>query len=540
MNKILKWTLRLSGILLLLVLILGIAIYTQLPKQIGTPPKLQTGLFEKPKTSYPMEGRFIYRSASELAKMIKSGEATSVEIVREYINNIKNNNWKYNAIVWLREEEALLEAKLADEKVSLGDTTQPLLGVPVTIKEQFGLKGFPCTLNAKRLGIIAREDAEVVKQIKNAGAIIIGSTNLSLMVSYNETFGEIYPTGNNPFDTTRTPGGSTGGGAAALAAGFTALSLGADAGGSIRIPAAFCGVYGFKPSFGAINITKGVMPFELMKGSKFGIASAGPLARTAEDLEMYWQILMKTPIDNRFQEKINWQASSEQTLEQYNVAWMDEWQHGDDVVRIGSDVKSKLNSLIESLKKQGVFVTKDAPDTYDEMYRIWGGMLFQVTTQDENWLVRKVIKMSMSKMDNGDEFFDEIGTSLDDNSTEYWNKLLTDQKLLIEKIESFFKNYNFLVLPLTYGPAFTKCNACAFLPDENGEPMHYIDYFPYAAIFNASGHPAVVVPMGLNADGLPIGIQIVGPMFSDPKLLHFIKLLKPLIPGFAAPTNSEF
>ena len=342
MKKVLKWIAIVLGVFLAIVLILGIFVYSQLPKPIGTVPELQTWLFEKPVKILPVEGKYIYRPASELAAMIRWGEASSVEVVKEHLAHIRNNNWRYNALVWLREEEALQEAKLADEAVARGDTLQPLLGVPVTVKEQFWVKGSPATLNAKRFGLVAQEDAEVVKQVKQSGAIILGTTNLSFMVAYNETFGEVYPTASNPYDTSRTPGGSTGGGAAALAAGFTALSLGGDAGGSIRIPAAFCGLYGFKPSFGAINVTRGVMPFEVMKGKNFGLACAGPLARTAGDLELYWQVLHKTPIDDRYQEKIEWAKPSERTLEQYTVAWIDEWNRGEEEVRVCKGVKEKL------------------------------------------------------------------------------------------------------------------------------------------------------------------------------------------------------
>lgn len=526
-------------VVIIIFIILLMGLFSQLPKKIGEPPKLQSFLFQKPNKIIPVEGKYIFKSATELASLIKGGEATSVDIVREYIAYIKNNNWKYNAIVWLREQEALKEAAFADEFVASGDTSKLLLGVPVTVKEQFMVRGLPSTLNAKRFGIIAGKDAAVVKQIKDEGAIILGTTNLSLMVSFNETFGEIYPTGNNPYDTSLTPGGSTGGGAAALAAGFTSLSLGGDAGGSVRIPAAFCGVYGMKPSFGLINVTEGVMPFEIMRGKKFGLACTGPIARNVEDLKLYWKVLVKTPIDKKYQKKIEVEKTSDKNLNQYKIAWIDEWKCNKGTMKVGNDIKEKLSYLIKTLKEKNVSVQKSAPDIYDDMVKLWGGILFQITTQDESWLVRKIIKFGVSKQDNGSGNFESIYGSLDDNSDERWKKLTTDQKYLSDKMEDFFKDYDFLILPITYGPAFIKTKNATELSDEDGKMMPYIDYFPYTAIFNATGNPAVVIPMGLNSNGLPVSLQVVGPLYSDEKLLCFLKEIEPLIQGFVKPYRIE-
>lgn len=535
MGNIKKRISSIFGLVLAISLFFRIIIYLQFPKPIGKPLQLQNWLFEKPEMFIPIEGKYIYKSASELAAMIKKGDASSVDIIKEHIAHIKNHNWRYNAIVWLREEDALKEAAIADMAVTRGDTSLPLLGVPVTVKEQFWVKGSPATLNAKRYGLVAPEDAAIVKQIKNAGAIILGTTNLSFMVAYNETFGEIYPTANNPYDINLTPGGSTGGEAAALAAGFTPLSLGADAGGSIRIPAAFCGVFGFKPSFGSTNVTQGVMPFEVMNIKKFGLAVAGPLARTPEDLELLWQVIIKTHVDKRFQKKITFKDSEEKQINQYTIAWIDEWDRGKSQVRIGKDVKEKLYVLLDSLKKNGASLKKDAPQIFNEMLEVWGGSLIQITTQNESWLIRKLMKYNFSKWDNGDIVYDAIYASLDDNSDKRWYELQKKQHAITDEVDRFFDGYDFFILPITYGPAFTKCGGCKELPDLEGGKINYNEYFSYTGIFNASGNPATVVPMGLNAQGLPIGIQIVAPLNSDANLLYFVGLISSLIPGFQKP-----
>ena len=217
-KKVLKWTGIILGSILLLAIILGIYIYTIIPKPIGAPVKLQEALFARPAQAFPMEGKYIYKSATELAAMIRHREATAVEVVTEFLNNIRNNNYKYNALIWIRAEEALQDAQRADQMVADGDTmNHPLLGVPVTIKEMYWVKGSPSTLNAKMYGFTAPDDATVVKQLKSAGAVVLGTTNVPFMLMDYQTQGEVYPTASNPYDTSRTPGGSTGGGAAAKA-----------------------------------------------------------------------------------------------------------------------------------------------------------------------------------------------------------------------------------------------------------------------------------------------------------------------------------
>ncbi len=277
------------------------------------------------------------------------------------------------------------------------------------------------------------------------------------------------------------------------------------------------------------------MPFDIMRGRRFGLVHAGMMARTVQDLQLFWNILKNTPIDGRFQKKISWPEPKAKVIHELRVAWIDEMPCGLDTLRVGRDVKSKLRSLTAVLDQQGVHLTKDSPQTCEEMLNVWGGMLFQITTQDESWLTRKLMGLLLKKMDNGSSFFNEIFASLSDTSLDRWQQLLRRQTKITTSVESFFNVYDILILPITYGPAFKKCDACPRLSDEDGESMHYIDYFPYTGMFNATGHPAVVVPMGLNHAGLPIGIQLVSGLYTDSELLQFIRMLEPFIAGFIRP-----
>ncbi|MFN8278841.1 MAG: amidase family protein [Saprospiraceae bacterium] len=539
-KKVLKWAGIILGSILLLAIALGIYVYTIIPKPIGSPVKLQEALFVKPAQAFPMDGKYIYKSATELAAMIRHREATSVEVVTEFLNNIRNNNYQYNALIWIRAEEALQDAQRADQMVAQGDTTNHLLlGVPVTIKEMYWVKGSPSTLNAKMYGFTAPDDATVVKQLKSAGAIILGTTNVPFMLMDYQTQGEVYPTASNPYDTSRTPGGSTGGGAAALAAGMTALELGSDMGGSIRIPSAFCGLYGLKTTLGAINMTEGTSPDTTFKYSRFACASAGPMARTAADLQLMWQVLKNTPLDKKFQQPIQWLPASQKNLGDYKIAWMDDWKHGAKTAEASADVKKALTQWTDSLRAHGVHVEKTAPDLYDEMEKCFFGSFASMMAENQPWLIRKFIAMDLSKWnaDGKNENFQSAMDALNDATDAEWKKSVAQRNSLVAKWDAFFKQFDFFVCPVAYGEAIKKCPSFSTLQLPGGKSMSYASYFPFTTIFNATGHPCVTIPLGLNGEGLPIGVQIVGPYYSEDEMLHFAQLITPLIAGFVQPSK---
>lgn len=537
-RKVLKWIGIVAGALVIIAVALGIWVSSVIPPAQGTPITLNAELFKAPAAPLPLDDRILYKSASEIAGMIRNKEAKSEEVVRALIDRIKNENHNYNALIWLREEEAIADAKRCDERIAAGDSLlPPLFGVPITIKEHYWVKGSPSTMNAKMFGFIAPEDGPAVKALKDAGAIILGTTNVPFMLSDYQTQGEVYPTASNPYDTTRTPGGSTGGGAAALAAGFTCAELGSDLGGSIRVPSAFCGLWGLKSTCGAINMTQGASPDTVTKFTRFALASSGPLARVPEDLALMWHALRNTPLDPKFQKPIDRPAATTRTIDQYRFAWMDEWPHGSEHVAVSVDVKKKLALLVDSLQKRGVQVTKDAPDIYEDLQRMFltsfGGMM----GEGQPWLLRKLMLMQMGGMAPTEELRGTFAEVLDDPSDVRWAETEKERAELQGEWDSFFKKHDFIILPLSYGAAFKKCPQGSDLAGDNGAVVHYMDYVPYAYVINATGNPTLSVPMGLNDEGLPIGLQIVGPQNSEEELLHLAMLLKPLVPGFVRPKS---
>lgn len=535
-QKILKWTGIIFGSLVLIAVAFGLYINSIIPKFDSVPVVLQMQLFEKPVQDFPMEGKYIYKSASELATMIRKREATSLEIVTEHFNHIKNNNYKYNALIFLREQEALKEARLADEAVAKGDTAnKPLLGVPVTIKEMFWVKGSPSTLNAKMYGFIAPRNAEVVRTLKNAGAVVLGTTNAPYMLSDYQTKGEVYPVANNPYDTARTPGGSTGGGAAALAAGFSALELGSDFGGSIRVPAVFCGLWSLKPSFGTVNLTNGGSPDTTTVHTRFAMASAGPLARTPGDLKLIWEVIRHTKPDTRFQKPIEWQTPSLKPLSQYKFAWMDEWKVKNGIIKVSEDTKQKLFTLIDSLKSHQAPVEKAAPDLYEDLQKMFLATYGLMIGENQPWLLRKFIDLDFQKTSGGVGNVESFSDAIMNESDQSWAQIQADRQALIAQWEDFFTKYDFFICPVTYDAAFKKCESWKPIKADDGTTVEYMQYVPYSYIINATGHPAITVPLGLNKQGLPIGIQIVGRYYSESELLHLAQLLESMTPKFQKP-----
>ena len=528
-KKILKSVGAAVGVLIFIGICLGIYVYTLIPKPIGEKPVLQAELFNKPTNEFPVAGKYIDKSATELASMIKNKQATSLEIVQEHIKYIKNNNYKTNAFVWLFEQEALDAAKKADEKVAKGEPLGLLHGVPVSMKEEFAVKGKPFTWNAEMFqGVVAQKSAGVVDAMTNEGAIVLGTTNVPKMLFDVQTLGEIYPTANNPYDLTRTPGGSTGGGAAATASGFAPIALGGDFGGSIRIPAALCGLYGLKTTDGSMTDFGG-SPGEPGDPKYRRMMVAGPIARTVDDIDLAWNAIM-----NKWPEQKAKMLEPKADLKDYRIAYFDEWKFGNDKVLVSKDIKDKLKNLTDVLSSKNVSVTNDQPGEYEKMVAMHRMLAIYAAFEKVPWIFRQFVIREFKSVDNHRIDMTEVYERMSDVDPAKYDDILKRRDILRDQMESFFTKYDLLIMPVTTVPAF-KHN-----PEHNpisvdGTNVDYWDNFLYPAVFNATGHPALTVPLGLNAEGLPIAVQVVGPMNSEKRLIKFAKLIEPLHDGFVKP-----
>jgi amidase len=471
--------------------------------------------------------------------MIREGNATSTEIVKDHIERIKLFNGNLNALVSLFEEEALEVARLCDHEAAGGAFRGPLHGVPVTIKEQFWIRGKKSNMNFKMLkDFVAPADAVIVERIRNSGAVILGQTNVPKNLIDYQVNGDIYPEGKNPFDTSCTPGGSTGGGAAALAAGFTSLELGADFAGSVRVPAAYCGLFALKPTENTVPL-HGNIP--LPKNSKtflMHMNQAGPLARSLDDVELLWNIIKGPHESDRNIPDINWAKPTSRNLADYKIAWTDGWPG----FGVSNTVSNAISDLIEKIKSTGCKAENQIPgnNLHFESLKVYGGLFPYIVSQGTPSFIRTLIKWQLNRgLLNGmpaemDEIKKEMSRAFKFRANHYAEVLLK-RSIVTMHWENFFNDYEFLICPISYGPAHKLCKTGGKISYGNKEIV-YINYaWPYSACFNASGHPSVAIPLGLSREGLPLGIQIVGKYWSEPELLSFAKKITALTPGFVKP-----
>jgi amidase len=480
---------------------------------------------------------FIYQSAATLARLIREGKASSTEIVTQHLARIKEHNDKLNALISIFEKEALATAAQCDQEAAAGNFRGPLHGVPITIKECFWIKGEKSNTNFKMLrDFVAPEDAVIVDRILKSGAIILGQTNVPKNLLDYQVAGDLYPEGKNPFNTEYTPGGSTGGGAAALAAGFSPLELGSDFGGSIRVPANFCGLYGLKPTENTVP-HHGNMP--LHKGAKTFIihmAQAGPLARNPEDLELLWNIIVGPHESDRNIPRIDWKPAAKTAMSEYKIAWTDGWPG----YETSSQTAETVSKLIQQLQAKGCSAEKRIPDEslHRDSLKLYVSLFPYVIAQGTPWFIRKLIiiqlRNSLLKGMKDRELQKGMLKAFRMNANHYAEAML-QKSLITRRWENFFRDYDFLICPVAFGPAYKRCKIGSTLHYEGKEIIYNNYVWPYTACFNASGNPSVAIPLGIGKEGIPLGIQIVGPYWSEPELLSFAKLMAGEMSGFIKP-----
>jgi amidase len=436
-----------------------------------------------------------------------------------------------HAIVILWEKEALQEVAACDTEFKQGRLRGPLHGIPMTIKEQFWLKNTPSTLNNQRLkDWVAPEDAVVVARLKKAGAIILGKSNLSKDLLDYQIDGDIYPTCVNPYNQAYSPGGSSGGAAVALATGMVPIELGGDLGGSLRIPPNFCGVYGLKTTEKTIP-SHGLTPKpKEARGHLHDLAVPGPMARTVEDLELVWNIIKGPDKKERTVPPIEWEKPLHKNLEDYTIAWVNGWPG----YETSPSTQRLIKEFMQLIQEKGAKVIQFNPPTdlhqktIDLHKRISLMMIMQDIPRWVKPLMMRGLKQGFLKgMEN-------IVWKFRDTFLGY-SEIMGQRAEIVETWESHFENFDLLICPAGFGPSFPRCKIGSPITYE-GKTIKYIDYvYPYHACFNASGHPAMCIPLGLGKEELPVGVQVVGPYWSEPDIIHFAKLIAKDTKGFVPP-----
>lgn len=450
-----------------------------------------------------------FKSATELTGLIRRGEITSVELLNLHINRIKRYNDDINAVVALDVQAARARAAEADKALAQGQDWGPLHGLPMTVKDVFEVIGMPATSGDPMLrGYIPERNAIAVQRLIGAGAIIFGKTNVPYHARDFQSFNKVYGTTNNPWDLSRTPGGSSGGSAAALAAGFTPLELGSDLGGSVRFPAHYTGVFGHKPTFGIVpryghippmpdRVPQHVMPM-------IPLFVVGPLARSADDLELSLEVLTTPVRADESSKESELLPQRRQRFKDYRVAvWFTD---SSPAAEIDAEVLKTLHKTIEKLRGAGLEIDEEVhPDIHLwETMQLWG----------------------------------EICDRMRAGRLPLFEELAERQKKQQAKWAEFFERYDVLLAPVSLTVAFPHDHKAPLINRRlvvNGKKRSYTHNITWTTMAIVSGLPATVAPVGLSESGLPVGIQIIGARLEDRTTISFARGLSDLIGGFVAP-----
>jgi amidase len=475
-----------------------------------------------------------FSSAYELIAALKSKQISSLELTDLYINRIEKFDGDINAVVVRDFEKARDAAKVADEATANNSDLGPLHGLPMTIKEAYDIEGLPTTWGIAELrNNIAQSDAATVQHLKKAGAHFMGKTNVPLNLADFQSFNDIYGTTNNPWDLTRTPGGSSGGSSAALAGGLTALEAGSDIGGSIRNPAHFCGVYGHKPTWGVVSDTGHAPPGQIAPAD---IAVVGPLARSAEDLALSMDVIAGANILDLPGWQLNLPRPKKTKLSEFRIAI---WP-SDERATVSREIADRVQSIGDLLAKLGAKVSDTArPDidmdssfeTYNSL--LWGVMAAGMSEEEkaENRLQKA------RSAGTGDTSIEAQMTNFSVQEHGEWAFHNNQRHQLRRAWAQFYSEWDILLCPQVATTAFPHDHSGyteRALTVDNEEQDYFQQLF-WAGTVTVAHLPSTVFPTGLSQDGLPIGLQAVGAEYQDYLTIEFSRLMAQEIGGFIPP-----
>lgn len=451
-----------------------------------------------------------YTTATEQLAALKAGQTSSLELVKTTLERIEQLNPSINAVVVKDSEKAEAAAVAADKARQAGDD-RPLLGLPLTVKEAFDVEGLCTSWGLPGQHKPAQDDAVVVKRLKSAGAIILGKTNVATMLSDWQTANPVYGVTNNPWDLERTPGGSSGGGCAAVASGMSPLDFGSDLAGSLRIPAAFCGVYAHRPSHGIVPM-RGFAPPMVPRGriaQQIDQSTVGPIARSAADLKLALDVVAGADQPNSSAWKLRLPASRQERLKDFRVLVLD--QHP--LVQTAECIQERIADLAAHLDRIGSAVGRDrkaAPDL-KKLHQAFSDLLMSLMGAD------------MPKKDylEAAERAKEDKSSSEDQSLVMshrdWINVDRLRLTLAEEWMATFSDWDVVVCPVAPCTAF-RHDSRPFEERKLKVDSTTVEYnmLPsWTTIPTPVGLPATAVPIGLDETNLPIGIQIIGPQFED-------------------------
>jgi amidase len=433
-------------------------------------------------------------SAGTLAGAIAERRISAAEACEAAIGRIERLDGPINAVVVRDFDRARATAAKADEALARGES-RPLLGVPMTVKEAHNVAGLPTTWGIKEAAnFVPAQDSVGVARLKAAGAVILGKTNVPPHLGDWQSVNPIYGRTSHPFDPARTPGGSSGGSAAALAAGMVPLEFGSDIGGSIRVPSAFCGVFGHKPTWGVIPGRGHVPPG--LDGAEVPLGVIGPMARTASDLELAMGVLAGPDADDAVGYSLALPAPRRERLADYRVLIIDEHP----IAKVQGEIAAAVEDLAAGLGKAGVGVARQSNLTPDlaAAHQVYMTILGAIMSRGSPGMAEPI-------------------------SAHAWMEALDAQIAIRRRWAALFEDYDVVLAPAFGVVAFPHDDAP--FPERkhviDGEETPYLNQVAWPGMATLANLPATAAPIGKTRGGLPIGVQIIGAHLADLTTIAF-------------------
>jgi amidase len=464
-------------------------------------------------------------SLTEMAESIVAKKISPVQLVDAHVSRIEELNPKLNAFVTVDAERARADAKSAE--AALGSASKssaigPLHGVPISIKSSIDVAGLPCECGSLlRKGYVPSEDGRLVSRLRAAGAVILGNTNVPEFLMAYETDNLVYGRTNNPWNLSRTPGGSSGGEAAAIAAGCSAGGVGSDGGGSIRIPAHYSGICGLKPTPGRIPST-GHYPASAGPFAQLGVV--GPMARRIGDVQKLFEVIAGPDPGDPASAPVPVRRWGDREMRALHVAYFVD----DEVTPVTPETAAAVHIAVDALRAHGLKVTEWRPQNLDRVWQLWwnlfgraGQMSFSPVISDREAELSPIFRAFRAMVAEAPPL----------TAQELLNTLLARDVLrgkLLEKMEEF----PILLCPVCAIPAFHHGEREWMV---QGRKVEYLKAMSYSQWFNLLGNPAAVVPVAQSPEGLPIGVQIVGRPWEDEAVLGVAAIIENACGKFRRP-----
>ncbi|WP_374574949.1 amidase family protein [Phenylobacterium sp.] len=477
-----------------------------------------------------MTAALLELDATAQLSALASKRVSAMDLLKAALARHEATHAKINAVVAADLERALERAAAIDDLRARGEPIGPLAGLPMTIKDTLDVAGMPASSGLEGYRRRQAEDAVAVAHARHAGAVIWGKTNTPVLAGDWQTYNSLYGTSNNPWDASRTTGGSSGGAAAALAARVTALEIGSDIGGSLRVPASFCGVFSHKPTWGLVT-QHGHVPPSPGSWAERDLNVIGPMARSARDLRLLLSVIADSPIAAT--------APPADLAETRLALWLD-----DPLLRLDPEARAVIETFARQLADAGAQVeTISSPVNMDVLLHAYVTLLGGVLAEDmpagalrAMELVRPLASRALKR--GAGPFSNPAMAMAYTCRHKEWAAADAVRMRLIHELEAVFDKFDAIIAPITPLPAFPHDHAPMNrrrLRFSDGGAAPYVSMLGWIGLATACRLPATAVPAGRTAEGLPVGVQIIGPHAGDSRTLSIAQAIDVDVRGFEPP-----